>query len=191
MNYVIAKMANIDGKGLIMIDSQVLVLNQSYEPMNLCRIRRAIVLVFHGKAEVLENGRGEIHSINQVFQIPSVIRLVYLVKRPQHERRLTRFEVFNRDQYTCQYCGRQTRELTIDHVIPRARGGEHTWENVVSACIPCNRRKGGRAPQEAGMKLLRQPRSPHNNGFYIPCYHLSNHHEWQKYLPAQLFPQAS
>lgn len=106
-----------------MVNSPVLVLNQGYEPLNLCRTRRAIVLVFRGKAEVLENGRGELHSINQVFQMPSVIRLVYMVKRPHHQRKLTRFEVFNRDQYTCQYCGRRTRELTLDHVIPRRWGG--------------------------------------------------------------------
>jgi 5-methylcytosine-specific restriction endonuclease McrA len=174
-----------------MVDSPVLVLNQGYEPLNLCRTRRAIVLVFRGKAEVLENGRGELHSINQFFQIPSVIRLVYMVKRPHHKRKLTRFEVFNRDQYACQYCGRRIRELTLDHVIPRGRGGEHTWENVVSACIPCNRRKGGHAPHEVGMRLLHQPHSPHSNGFYIPCYYLNSHREWQKYLPPQLFPQAS
>lgn len=166
-----------------MINSPVLVLNQSYEPLNLCRVRRAIVLVFRGKAEVLENSRGELHSINQVFQIPSVIRLVYMVKRPRPQRKLTKFEVFNRDEYTCQYCGRQTKELTLDHIIPRRRAGEHTWENVVSACIPCNRRKGGRTPGEVGMRLLRQPRPPRNDGFYIPYHLRDNHSEWQKYLP--------
>jgi 5-methylcytosine-specific restriction endonuclease McrA len=167
-----------------MVNSPVLVLNQSYEPLNLCRIRRAIVLVFRGKAEVMENSRGEIHSAKQVFQIPSVIHLVYMVKRPRHQRKLTKVEVFNRDHYTCQYCGRQTKELTLDHVIPKRRDGEHSWENVVSACIPCNRRKGGRTPGEAGMKLLRQPRPPHNDGFYIPYHLLNNHSEWQKYLPS-------
>lgn len=166
-----------------MVNSLVLVLNQSYEPLNLCRIRRAIVLVLHGKAEILENGRGELHSATQIFQIPSVIRLVYIVERPHHQRRLTRFEVFNRDRYTCQYCGRQTKELTLDHVIPRQRGGKHTWDNVVSACIPCNRCKGGCTPEEAGMKLLHQPRPPHSDGFYIPYDYLSTHSEWQKYLP--------
>ena len=167
-----------------MVDYPVLVLNQSYEPLNLCRTRRAIVLVFRGKAEVVENSRGELHSVQQVFQIPSVIRLVYLVSRPRHERKMSRFEVFSRDRYTCQYCGRQTKELTLDHIIPRRRGGEHTWENVVSACIPCNRRKGGRNPDEARMKLLRQARSPRHDGFYVPYHLLLNHSEWQKYLPS-------
>ena len=166
-----------------MVNTPVLVLNQGYEPVNLCRTRRAIVLVLHGKADILENSRGEIHSVSQVFQIPSVIRLVYMVNRPHHRRKLTKLEVFNRDHYICQYCGWQMEELTLDHVIPRRRGGEYTWENVVSACIPCNRRKGGHTPSEAGMKLLRSPRIPHNNSFYIPHNLLTNHSEWQKYLP--------
>jgi len=171
-----------------MINSSVLVLNQSYEPLNLCRIRRAIVLVFRGKAEVLENSRGEVHSARQVFSIPSVIRLVYMIKRPRLQKKLTRVEVFNRDQYTCQYCSHQTKELTLDHVIPRRRDGKHCWENVVACCIPCNRRKGGRTPSEAGMRLLRQPYPPHNNGFYIPYYYLDSHSEWQKYLPPNHAP---
>jgi len=166
------------------IDTPVLVLNQSYEPLNLCRTRRAVVLVFLGKAEVLENSRGELHSANCIFQIPSVIRLVYMVKRPHHQKKLSRLEVFNRDQYTCQYCGRESKELTLDHVIPRRRGGKHAWDNVVSACIPCNRRKGGRTPDEARMKLLRQPRSPRSDGFYVPYHLLNKHGEWQKYLPS-------
>jgi 5-methylcytosine-specific restriction endonuclease McrA len=164
------------------VNSPVLVLNQGYEPLNVCRMRRAIVLIFRGKAEVLENGRGEIHSANEVFQMPSVIRLVYMIKRPHLQKRLTKFEVFNRDQYTCQYCGRKTKELTLDHVIPRGRGGEHSWENVVSACIPCNRHKGGRTPGEAGMRLLHHPCPPRNDGFFIPYYLVDKHSEWQKYL---------
>jgi len=166
-----------------MVNAPVLVLNQGYQPVNICRTRRAIVLALRGKAEIVENSRGEIHSVSQVFQIPSVIRIAYMVNRPRHQRKLTKIEVFNRDNYTCQYCGRQTKEITLDHVIPRRWEGEHTWENIASACIPCNRRKGGRTPGEAGMKLLRQPHVPHNDGFYIPYNLLNNHSEWQKYLP--------
>jgi len=165
-----------------MTNSLVLVLNQGYEPLNLCRVRRAIVLVYRGKAEVVENSRGELHSVSQVFQIPSVIRVAHMIRPPHHRRKLTKLEVFNRDRYACQYCGRETKELTLDHVIPRRRDGEHTWENVVSACIPCNRRKGGRTPEEAGMKLIRRPRAPRSNGFYIPYGYLHRHGEWQKYL---------
>ncbi len=165
------------------VNLPVLVLNQSCEPLNLCRARRAIILTLYGKAEVLENSRGEIHSARQVFQIPSVIRLAYFIRRPYRERKLTKVEVFIRDQYTCQYCGTQTRELTLDHVIPRQRGGEHVWKNVVSACKVCNRRKGGRTPEEAGMSLLCSPCIPHHNGFYIPYHYLNSHNEWRKYVP--------
>ena len=167
-----------------MINLPVLVLNQNYEPLNVCRVRRAVVLLHQGKADMLENGSGFIHSASYLFQLPSVIRLAYVIKRPRPQRKLTRIEVFNRDQYTCQYCGRESRQLTLDHVIPRYRGGEHTWENVVSACIPCNRHKAGRTPSEAGMRLSHQPAAPRGNSyFYIPYHYLQARSEWQKYLP--------
>jgi 5-methylcytosine-specific restriction endonuclease McrA len=167
-----------------MINLPVLVLNNNYEPLNICRVRRAVVLLDRGKAEMLENGSGFIHSANQNFQIPSVIRLAYAVKRPHPQRKLTRLEVFNRDQHACQYCGKETRQLTLDHVIPRYRGGEHSWENVVSACVACNRRKAGRTPREAGMRLIHQPSPPHDGTpFYIPYQYLQTQKDWQKYLP--------
>ena len=167
-----------------MINYPVLVLNQSYEPLNICRVRRAVMLIYRGKAEMLENGTGFIHSASSLFSVPSVIRLAYMIKRPRPRRKLTRLEVFNRDQYTCQYCGKGTRQLTLDHVIPRYRGGEHTWENVVSACILCNHRKAGRTPEQAGMKLIHQPTPPRGNiPFYIPYHYQQTQREWQKYLP--------
>ncbi len=168
-----------------MINLPVLVLNQSYEPLNVCRVRRAVVLLYQNKAEMLENGVGFIHSADREFPVPSVIRLGTVVRRPRRlERKLTRLEVFKRDHYTCQYCGKETRQLTIDHIIPRYRGGEHTWENVVSACVPCNRRKAGRTPQEAGMRLLHQPSRPRGNGlFYIPAHRSDIRREWEKFLP--------
>ena len=167
-----------------MVNLPVLVLNQSYEPLNICRVRRAVMLLYQNKAEMLENGSGFIHSASQKFPVPSVIRLACMIKRPRLERRLTRLEVFNRDQYTCQYCGKQMRQLTLDHVIPRYRGGQHVWENVVSACISCNRRKAGRTPREAGMRLLRRPSPPRGNRFlYIPNQYLQTHITWQRYLP--------
>ncbi len=167
-----------------MINFPVLVLNQSYEPLTVCRARRAVVLIFQGKAEMLENGIGSIHSVNETFPLPSVIRLAYMIKRPRLQRKLTRFEVFNRDRDTCQYCNQQSRQLTLDHVIPRYRGGQHTWENVVSACVPCNRRKAGCTPQEARMKLAQQPIQPRITGlFYIPADYPQIRTEWQKYLP--------
>ena len=168
-----------------MINLPVLVLNQSYEPLNICRVRRAVVLLYQNKAEMLENGSGFIHSASFDFPIPSVIRLSAMIKRPfRLGRKLTRIEVFRRDNFTCQYCGRETRQLTLDHVLPRYRGGQHTWENIVSACVPCNRRKAGRTPQEAGMKLLHQAIESSDRGFfYIPAQYPHIRDEWQKYLP--------
>ena len=167
-----------------MINLPVLVLNQNYEPLNICRARRAVMLIYRGKAEMLENGSRFIHSIAHNFPVPSVIRLTYFIRRPRPQRRLTRLEIFNRDQYTCQYCRQETRQLTLDHVIPRYQDGQHTWENVVSACIPCNRRKAGRTPDQAGMRLLRQPSPPRGNIFFtIPYHYWQTQSEWQKYLP--------
>ncbi|MFC1847531.1 HNH endonuclease [Chloroflexota bacterium] len=168
-----------------MINLPVLVLNQSYEPLSICRVRRAVVLLYQSKAEMLENGSGFIHSASSDFPVPSVIRLASMIKRPYHvARKLTRLEVFRRDQYTCQYCGKKIRQLTLDHVIPRYRGGQHTWENVVSACVQCNRHKAGKTPQEARMRLISQPVQPRGDGlFCIPSRYPHTRSEWQKYLP--------
>ena len=133
-----------------MISSPVLVLNQNYEPLNICTVRRAVVLLGVGKAETLENAEGEIATANLSMPVPSVIRLMYLIRRPVLQRRLSRREIFLRDKYTCMYCGRETKQLTLDHVVPRFRGGAHTWENVVSACIACNHRKAAARPRRPG-----------------------------------------
>lgn len=168
-----------------MIDSRVLVLNQNYEPLNVARVRRAVVLIMRGKAEMLENGTGWIHTSTSSIPSPSVIRLVYLVKRPRQQKKLSRYEVFQRDRYTCQYCGTETRDLTLDHVFPRHRGGRHVWENVVSACRRCNSRKAGHTPYEAGMKLIREPYAPHVSGYYVPYEYIKGHEGWRKFLPLQ------
>jgi 5-methylcytosine-specific restriction endonuclease McrA len=169
----------------MMINLPVLVLNQTYEPLNICRVRRAMVLIYQNKAEMLENGSGVIHTIGRDYPVPSVIRLANMIKRPQRiARKFTRMEIFKRDDFTCQYCGKVTRNLTLDHVIPRFRDGQHTWENVVSACVPCNRHKAGRTPAEAGMKLRKKPVQPRATGlFYIPSHYPDIRSEWQKYLP--------
>lgn len=168
---------------LVMVNSPVLVLNQNYEPLNVCRARRAIVLLWRGKAEVLENNHSIIHSASLAIDSPSVIRLVYLIRRPRMPRKLSRREVFIRDSYACQYCGRQTRELTIDHVVPRHLGGEHVWENVASACKACNQRKAGCSPKGAGMRLLRQPSAPRATSHRIAFDGYHKYPEWQKYVP--------
>ena len=168
-----------------MVNLPVLVLNQTYEPLNICRVRRAMVLIYQDKAEMLENGYGTIRTIDRELPVPSVIKLSRHIKRPyQLERKLTRMEIFRRDNYTCQYCGKVTRNLTLDHVIPRSRNGQHTWENVVSACVPCNRIKAGRTPEEAGMKLRTKPAKPRPGGlFFIPSHYSRMRTEWGKYLP--------
>lgn len=167
-----------------MISAPVLVLNQNYQPLNLCTARRAILLLDVGKAELLENGRGEIHTPYRAIPLPSVIRLVYMIRRPILQRRLSRKEVFLRDSYTCMYCGRETKQLTLDHVMPRYRGGTHTWENVVSACMSCNHRKAGHTPQEAGMRLLRDARPPRVNPYSL-FIHKPIQDGWRKFIPWQ------
>jgi 5-methylcytosine-specific restriction endonuclease McrA len=166
-----------------LVNQPVLVLNENYLPLNICKVRRAVVLVLVGKAEVVENGRGHFCSASGHHEIPSVIRLIYLIRKQSHPRKMTKLEIFNRDKYLCQYCGKEAKELTLDHVMPRRSNGAHTWENVVTACIPCNRRKAGRTPAEAGMPLLKQPKAPGNVGFYIPHQYLRARTEWHKYLP--------
>ncbi len=172
----------------VMINLPVLVLNQNYEPLNICQVRRAVVLLYDGKAEMMEDGSGFIQSARQTYPVPSVIRLAHMIKRPRPRPKLTRFEVFNRDHHTCQYCGKESGQLTLDHVIPRYRGGEHAWENIVSACVPCNRRKAGRTPSEAGMMLARQPSAPHSSPlFHIPYRYRQRTSQWRKYLPDLTF----
>src|SRR5690606_3289005 len=124
----------------------VLVLNASYEPINVCSTRRAVILVLKEKAEILERSGTPIRSERSTFTRPAVIRLVTYVRVPRnaHSRRISRKAVLARDSWTCQYCGERKPGMTIDHVIPRSRGGQSVWENIVAACGSCNRRKGDR-----------------------------------------------
>ncbi|HEY9791327.1 MAG TPA: HNH endonuclease [Candidatus Obscuribacterales bacterium] len=160
--------------------SKVLVLNASYEPLNICSWRRAIVLILKGKAESIEhNGK----MLSETFHLPTVIRLRNYVKIPYKEISLSRRNVLHRDNYTCQYCGERRHDLTIDHIQPRSRGGIDTWENVVAACLKCNVKKGDRTPKEANMHLLTTPRRPPSHvTFEISKHSLSGHTYWNKYL---------
>jgi 5-methylcytosine-specific restriction endonuclease McrA len=160
----------------------VLVLNANFEPINVCDMRRAVGLLLSEKASLVINGRGEIHTISTSFPRPSVIRLEAMVHRPRVNLKLTRREVFRRDNYTCQYCGKHTTDLTIDHVVPRHLGGQHVWNNVVAACPSCNHRKGGRLLEEANMGLLRQPIPPPSSARYIFGRHLNENAEWETFL---------
>ncbi len=162
----------------------VLVLNRSFQPLSICQVRRAIILILEGKAELIENGIGYIQTVSTSFPLPTVIKLDYMVKHPKRRSKLTRLGVFRRDNYVCQYCGNESLNLTIDHIIPRHQGGGHVWENVTSACPRCNHRKAGRTPDEANMKLIRKPCEPVNyGGFYLPHRYTRGFPIWQKYLP--------
>ncbi len=164
------------------MQAPVLVLNANFEPVNVCDMRRAVNLLLAEKASLVVNGRGEIKTVSQSFPRPSVIRLQKMVSRPRPQLKLTRREVFRRDNYTCQYCGKKTSDLTIDHVIPRHLGGRHIWTNVAAACPVCNHRKGGRLPEEANMRLLRKPAEPPTSARYIFGRHLAENAEWETFL---------
>jgi len=164
------------------MDEEVLVLNANFEPINVCGMRRALCLLLGEKASLVENGRGYIYTANAAFPQPSVIRLNHQITRPRPQVKLTRREVFRRDQFTCQYCGKKTGNLTIDHVLPRHLGGMQTWSNVVTACSACNHRKGGRTLQDTNMKLLHTPKAPPQNASYIFARHLSNNSDWEPFL---------
>ena len=140
---------------------RVLVLNATYEPINVCTVRRAVVLLLKEKAELIERGAlgaalGELDARAARRDPAGDLRQV---PRDAHRRKITRRAVFARDSWTCQYCGSRSN-LTVDHVIPRSKGGSSSWENIVASCAPCNRRKGDRLPRQAGMHPRRAPRTP-------------------------------
>lgn len=174
------------GSGQSLLDRSVLVLNKDFLPLNVCRTRRALILLLRGKAEIVEEGGGEVHATNTTFQAPSVIRLDSFVTRSKAPRRLTRREVFFRDRHQCQYCGKTSHQLTLDHVMPRHRGGDNSWSNMVSACVPCNFRKAGRTPEEAGMRLLHTPAPPSPNPYYPFFRYLDRRPEWRLFFPASI-----
>jgi 5-methylcytosine-specific restriction endonuclease McrA len=145
---------------------RVLVLNATYEPINVCTVRRAAVLLLKDKAKVVEHASWELRSENLTLPRPVVIRLVSYVNVPRdtHRRKITRRAVFARDRWTCQYCGSRSN-LTVDHVVPRSKGGGSSWENIVTSCAPCNRRKGDALHRHVGMTLRRKPRTPNPQVF--------------------------
>ncbi len=148
--------------------NSTLVLNATYEPIQIVSWRRAVRMLFQDKVEVVAEYNREIRSVSLTIKLPSVLRLIHYVRvRPHHSRiRFSRANIYARDNHTCQYCTRRfaTTQLTYDHVIPVARGGPKTWENIVTCCVPCNRRKGNRTPAEAGLSLSKNPKAP--NGFH-------------------------
>jgi 5-methylcytosine-specific restriction endonuclease McrA len=163
----------------------VLVLNASYEPINVCAARRALVLILKGVASAEEHAAFAIHSTRVSIQLPSVIRLLEYRRIPHQTRALSRKNILMRDRYTCQYCHKvlPSVELTLDHVVPRSRAGETAWENLVACCHHCNNRKGSRTPEEAGMRLARPPRpfSLHTSRHLMRLLAKSDD-QWRKYL---------
>jgi len=139
---------------------QVLVLNQNYEPLNVCSWQRAVTLLCLGKAIALEHDHQNLRSPSQTIRRPTVVRLSHLIRRPIPELKLSRRGVLARDRNTCQYCGHSARELTIDHVTPRERGGPTSWDNLVACCLRCNNKKANRTPREANMELVSGPQRP-------------------------------
>ena len=164
------------------MNEPVLVLNANFQPINVTSTYRAINMVLSEKAMLIKNGRGVIHSVSQTFPLPSVIRLKEMIKRPRPIVKLTRKEIFRRDNYCCQYCGRHTSNLTVDHVIPRRLGGETRWNNVVAACPRCNHLKGGMTPEQSGMYPIKMPKNPPNNAAYLFGKHLGQNQEWEAFL---------
>ncbi|MGH9720323.1 MAG: HNH endonuclease [Bryobacteraceae bacterium] len=167
------------------LQKPVLVLNASYEPINICAARRALVLVLKGVAAAEEVRPHLVHSTRRAVRMPSVIRLLEYRRIPHQTRSLSRKNILMRDRYTCQYCHKilPSAELTLDHVVPRSRAGDSAWENLVTCCHHCNNKKGSRTPEEAGMKLARPPRpfSLHTSRHLMRL--LGNGDEqWRKYL---------
>lgn len=173
-----------DGHGTP-LHEPVLVLNASYEPINICAARRAVVLVLKGVAIAEEENGHFLHSARIAMRLPSVIRLLEYRRIPHQTRALSRKNILLRDRNSCQYCGAvlPSCELTLDHVVPRSRGGISTWENLVACCHVCNRRKGNQLLSETQMKLLREPRpfSLHTSRHIMRMIGRSDN-KWRKYL---------
>ncbi|MFN8628451.1 MAG: HNH endonuclease [Candidatus Binatia bacterium] len=184
-----------------MLDTKVLVLNRSYLPIHVTSVRRAFSLLYQGIACAVNEQyhtfdfdswsdlsvsvhNDSIGLVGRAIRVPRVILLLAFDRLPRRQVRFSRFNIYTRDRNTCQYCGRQFRrsELNLDHVVPRSQGGTSHWENVVCSCHVCNRRKGGRTPEQAGMHLLRSPRRPEWTPFLLENFSLLHYEEWMPFL---------
>lgn len=189
-----------------MLDRQVLVLNRLWQAVNICTVRRAFTLLFQGQAHVVladaqnnffthdfdswrdlsvrEPEEDMVHSISFKIRVPRIIVLALFDRMPQNEVKFTRHNIFERDKYTCQYCGGKfdRRDLNLDHVLPRDRGGQTTWENIVCSCIPCNTRKANRLPHEVKMHLIRKPKKPKWRPFVNFTYSNDRHESWRHFI---------
>ncbi|MBS1249989.1 MAG: hypothetical protein MAG431_01578 [Chloroflexi bacterium] len=164
------------------MDTPVLVLNGNYAPINVCTTRRAMGLIVVGKANLVLDGRGVIRTVSKKFPKPSVIRLREIVKLPRPQVKLNKKEIFRRDNYRCQYCGKHSHDLTVDHIVPQRLGGESTWKNLITACAKCNHKKGGQTLQQSGLKLQSVPRQPPSSAKYIFKNYLRQYEEWEPFI---------
>jgi 5-methylcytosine-specific restriction endonuclease McrA len=166
----------------MMLRTPVLLLNQNYEPLTILKLRRAITLLILGKVDLIENEDGRLlHAVQLTYPCPSVIRLKYFVHIKRKEISLTKKNVIKRDNHICQYCGRKTSVMTTDHIIPKALGGDESWENLVCACLECNNRKGNRTIKQVNMKLLRKPKRPSYFTFVLREFG-NPRDKWRPYL---------
>lgn len=166
---------------------QTLVLNSSMEPIKVVNWQRAITLWVQGKCEVIAEHDREVRSVTFSFRLPSIVRLLRYVKvkRVAGTFPFTRANIYRRDNHQCQYCGDQFRseDLTFDHVVPESKGGGKSWENITTCCVPCNRQKDARTPEEAGMRLLRQPQKPKPAPvFHVTMYMKKTPESWRDFL---------
>ncbi|HLG19823.1 MAG TPA: HNH endonuclease [Bdellovibrionota bacterium] len=184
-----------------LVQARVLVLNKSYMPIQVTSLKRAFCMIYAGIARVVDKeyqtfdfhswselalavGEPGIGIVGKVIRVPRVVLLQVYDRLPKKQVRFSRYNIFARDRGICQYCSRRFRksELNLDHVVPRSRGGQTTWENVVCSCVACNRRKGGSTPDEAGMHLVRRPAKPH----WTECLNISlkdgHYLEWVPFL---------
>jgi 5-methylcytosine-specific restriction endonuclease McrA len=184
-----------------MLDTGVLVLNRVYQPVHITSVRRAFALLYQGAARAIDAQfqtfdfeswsalaaaahEDAIRTVDRRIRIPRVIVLMAYDRMPRARVRFSRFNIYARDDNTCQYCGRRYSrgELNLDHVVPRSRGGSTSWENVVCSCVPCNLRKGGRTPEEAGMGLLRPPARPRWTPMFRSATRRAFYQEWRPFL---------
>ncbi|MCG8606000.1 HNH endonuclease [bacterium] len=167
------------------MDTQVLVLNASYEPIHICGIKRAIILIVKGMARSEQDTHVVIRSPSTVMPIPAVIRLAHFVHIPYRKKAYSKKHIYLRDSYTCQYCNTigKPNDLTLDHILPQSRGGRSVWENLVTSCKKCNTKKGDQTPKEAGMFISNKPK-PLSSYFYLHLVRSKARDNiyWRKYL---------
>jgi len=166
---------------MVALSKACLVLNQNYEPLSITGIKRALCLIYLGKAEIVEPYPIEVHTVNAKFVAPSILRLLYFVHVRRPNLPLTKRNILKRDKHTCQYCGTQGVPMTTDHIIPKKLGGQDSWENLVCACIKCNNKKRDMTLEKVGMKLIQRPRRPH---FFFIVHNLIKipDNRWKQYL---------